>query len=173
MRVSKSVGGKVATSSAGKKILRDMIGKDGVKIIGIVKKVITDVFDKSKAKEVENDIIRIGVKFILLYRNEDINDHDINQLKPRVQKLWHVCQDYAYIINFDYKAETIQESSDLVFTLLKQILTPHISEKNLDKVQLLQSILFSGRILDHLYRDEVMIPNRKQLGEILERHYTV
>jgi len=173
MRVSKSVGGKVATSSAGKKILRDMIGKDGVKIISIIKKVITDVYDKSKAKEVENDIIRIGVKFILLYRNEDITENDINQLKPRIQKLWHVCQDYAYIINFDYKPESIQESSNLVFALLIQQLTPLISQKNLEKINLLQSVLFSNRLLDHLYKDETMTSQRKLLADILERHYTV
>jgi len=135
MRISKSVGGKVATSAAGKKIIKDMIGKDGVKVISVIKNVLTDLYDKNKAKELENDIIRMGVKFILLFRNEDITLNDLNALKPRVQKLWQLSQDYGYIINFDYNVENVQGAGNLVFELLRNLLNPHITEKKYDQTQ--------------------------------------
>jgi len=171
MRVSKSVGGKVATSSAGKKIIKDMIGKDGVKVINILKDTLTDLFDKTKAKEVENDIIRMGVKFILLFRNEDITLTDLNSLQPRVQKLWHISQDYAYIINFDYNAQSIQEAGTLVFELLRTLLSQHMTEKNLEKLNELHALLFSVKFLDYLFKSEEMKKGRKDLSEILERNY--
>jgi len=171
LRVTKSVGGKVATSSAGKKIIRDMIGKDGVKLITIIKKVIEDLFDKSKSKEIENDIIRIGVKVILLYRNESITDNDFSQLRPRVQRLWHITQDYANIINFDYNAEAIQECANNFFTELIQILNGQISEKNIQKVRDVQQTVFATDVLNYLFREEVNQPRRKLLAQILEKYY--
>jgi len=171
MRISKSVGGKVATSAAGKKIIKDMIGKDGVKVITIVKNVIADLYDKNKAKEIENDIIRIGVKFILLFRNEDITIDDLNTLKPRVQKLWQLSQDYAYIINFDYNRENIQNAGNLVFELLRNVLGPHITEKNMTKLNDIHGFLFSEKVLDHLFKAEPMKQQRRDLAEILERNY--
>jgi len=148
-----------------------MVGKEGVKVISIIKGVIADIFDKPRAKEVENDIIRMGVKFILLFRNEDITLTDLNALKPRVQKLWHLAQDYAYIINFDYNAANLQEAGVLVFEMLSQLLSQHISKKNLDKLNELHALLFSIRVLDHLFGAEEMKPKRKELAEILERNY--
>jgi len=171
MRVTKSVGGKVATSSAGKKIIKDMIGKDGVKVINIIKKVVTDLYDKNRAKEIENDIIRIGVKFILLFRNEDITANDISGLKPRIQKLWHLSQDYAHIINFDYNAQPIQEAANLVFELLRHLLNQRISERNMEMLNELQGFLFSAKILDYLFTGEETRDQRRLLADILERHY--
>jgi len=171
LRVTKNVGGKVATSSAGKKIIKDMIGKDGVKLINIIKKVIEDLFDKSKSKEIENDIIRIGVKVILLYRNESITENDFVQLRPRVQRLWHISQDYANIINFDYNAEAIQECANNFFTVLIQILNGQISEKNIQKIRDIQQTVFATDVLDYLFREEVTQERRKLLAQILEKYY--
>jgi len=171
MRISKSVGGKVATSAAGKKIIKDMIGKDGVKVISVIKNVLTDLYDKNKAKELENDIIRMGVKFILLFRNEDITLNDLNALKPRVQKLWQLSQDYGYIINFDYNVENVQGAGNLVFELLRNLLNPHITEKNMTKLNDIHAFLFSEKVLDHLFKSEEMRQQRRDLAEILERNY--
>jgi len=171
MRISKSIGGKIATSTAGKKIIRDMVGKDGVKVITIVKGVITSMFDKNKAKEIENDIIRLGVKFILLYRNEDITLNDLNSLKPRVQKLWQLSQDYGNLLNFDYNRENVQAASNLVFDLLRTLLNQHITEKNMTKLNDTHAILFSEKVLDHFFKSDEMKQSRKDLAAILERNY--
>jgi len=115
MRDKKNVGGKIATSSVGKKIIREMIGKDGVKLLSIIKTVIGALHGKEKAKETEKDIIRIRVKVILIYRNDNITMDDFTKLKPRLQRLWHICQDYSNIINFDYNPKSIQEHSNNFF----------------------------------------------------------
>jgi len=172
MRVSKSIGGKVATSSAGKKIIKDMVGKDGVKVISIVKRAVSDVYDKNRAKEIENDIIRIGVKFILLFRDDEITVDELNSLRPRIQKLWHLSQDYANIINFDYNAAAIQEAALLVFDLLRHLLNQKITDKNMDKLNELHSFLFSVKLLDHIFKSDEMRDQRRLLADILERNYS-
>jgi len=50
MRLKKNVGGNVATSSAGKTLIKEFVGKDGVKIIDIVKKIVTIHDSKKKLK---------------------------------------------------------------------------------------------------------------------------
>jgi len=169
VRVKKSVGGKIATSSIGKKIIREMIGKDGVKLLSIIKKIITELHNKETAKETENDVIRIGVKVILLHRNETITTEDLNKIKPRLQRLWHICQDYANIINFDYNPKSIQDCANNFFTILMNVLNGQISEKNMAKIQQLHELVFSTQTLDYLFVNEVSTERRKELAAILEK----
>jgi len=83
MALKKNVAGKVATSGAGKGVLKDMIGAEGVTLINYIKDVIKLVDGKKKATEIENNIIKIGVKIILLFRNKDITFEELS--KPRAQ----------------------------------------------------------------------------------------
>jgi len=154
-----------------KKIIKDIIGKDGVKLLSIIKKLITETHNKERAKEVENDIIRISVKIILLYRNENISNDELTQLKPRVQRLWHIVQDYANIINFDYNSTAVQDSANNFFNVLLNMLNGLISEKNLQKVRDINELLFSTETLDYLFTNENSIEKRKLLAHILEKYY--
>jgi len=47
MRLKKNVGGNMATSSAGKSLIKEFVGKDGVKLIDIVKKAVA-IYDSKK-----------------------------------------------------------------------------------------------------------------------------
>jgi len=49
-RAQKKVGGSIATSAAGKKIIREALGVEGYKSISIVKKVVIAVDGKKKRK---------------------------------------------------------------------------------------------------------------------------
>jgi len=72
LRAQKKVGGTIATSAPGKKIIREALGTEGYKSISIVKKIVDAVDGKKKAKEVEELLIRLGVKIILLAKNKEI-----------------------------------------------------------------------------------------------------
>jgi hypothetical protein len=50
MRIKKTVGGNMATTSAGKALIKEFVGKDGVKIIDIVKKVVVIYDNKKKSR---------------------------------------------------------------------------------------------------------------------------
>jgi len=171
LELKKSVGGKIATSSVGKKIIKEIIGQDGVKILAILKQILTDLYGKEKAKETENDIIRISVKIILLYRNETITQEDIKKLKPRLQRLWHICQDYANLLNFDYNAKAVQEHANNFFNVLSSILNGQISEKNMQKMNQIRDLMFATETLDYLYSNETSKEQRKKFAGILEKYY--
>jgi len=170
MRIKKSVGGKVATSTAGKKIIKDFIGKDGVKMLNIVKSAITKAESKEKANQVEKDIIRFGVKAILLVRNEDIHTSQIKTMVPRVRKLWQVSQDYCQLIHFDYNAEQLISLGNLVFELVRPMMQPHLSERNLESLDKQFQFIFSQEVLDTLYLSSDMTQDRIKFGKLLEQN---
>lgn len=60
----------MATSKAGKALIRDFMGKSGVRLIEIIKEIITIHEGKKKASEIEDNIIKLGVKVILAWKNK-------------------------------------------------------------------------------------------------------
>jgi len=154
-----------------KKIIRDFIGKDGVKMINILKKAITIAESKEKAKEVEKDIIRYGVKAILLFRNKDLSPQDLKAVLPRVKKLWQVSQDYCQLIHFDYNSEQLITLGGIVYDQVRPMLQPHLSEKNTVALDALFSTLFSAPVLDALYLSSDMTQDRIKFGKLLEQNY--
>lgn len=52
MAIKKNVSGKAATSGAGKGLIKDELGKNGVRVIEIMKAIITLHDGKKKATEV-------------------------------------------------------------------------------------------------------------------------
>jgi len=59
MRVKKNVSSAVATSSAGKDIIRKFVGKKALRLIDVVKDIVLkSTGDKKKVTEIENNIIK-------------------------------------------------------------------------------------------------------------------
>jgi len=112
MRVKKNVGGNIATSSTGKSLIREFVGKDGVKIIEIVKKVVSIYDSKKRADDVENVIIRIAVKVILLWKNKDITNENIVSIIPKVKAVWSDAIDFAEM-SFAYDPAKLKDHADL------------------------------------------------------------
>jgi len=70
----------VATTGAGKSLIKDMLGPTAVTVMGIIKSIIESKDDKKKANEIENIVIRIGVKVILLFNNKDITAFELRKM---------------------------------------------------------------------------------------------
>jgi len=86
MRLKKNLGGKIATSAAGKSLIKDMLGPTTITVINILKELIESKDGKKKANEIENIAIKIGVKIILLYNNKNIPDRDLRKGLPFIKK---------------------------------------------------------------------------------------
>jgi hypothetical protein len=56
-----------------KSIIRDFVGPDIEAVLDTIKKVVELVDGKKKATEIENSIIKISVKVILLWKNKEIS----------------------------------------------------------------------------------------------------
>eukprot|EP01123_Difflugia_compressa_P007122 TRINITY_DN1964_c0_g1_i1.p1 TRINITY_DN1964_c0_g1~~TRINITY_DN1964_c0_g1_i1.p1 ORF type:complete len:302 (+),score=73.63 TRINITY_DN1964_c0_g1_i1:154-1059(+) len=172
MRVKKNVGGSVATSSAGKGMIKEFLGKDGVKLLDIVKKVVTLQDGKKKAEEIENTIIRIAVKVILLWKNKDIATQDIAGCVPGVKTIWSDAIDFCEM-SFAYDPAKIKEHAEKLQIDFTKLLTEFITDKNLANLREVMSYLVTKDVLDRLFVDDTNDEMKKELNRILRGGWIV
>jgi len=166
MRFKKNVGGNVATSTAGKSLIKEFVGKDGVKLLDIVKKIITLHEGKKKAEEVENVIIRIAVKVILLWQNKDLTATDIASTIPQVKAVWSDAIDFAEM-SFAYDPAKIKDHSEKLQKAFTELLSELITEKNLQAMREVLGYLVTKEILDLLFANDAQDDLKKELNKIL------
>jgi len=166
MRVKKNVGGKAATSSGGKGLIKEFLGKDGASVLDIVKKIVTIHENKKKAEDVENAIIRIAVKVILLWKNKDITGEDIAVTVPGVKAIWSDVIDFCEM-SFAYDPAKIKEHGERLQVDFCKLLSQNVSEKNLSKMKDVMNYLVAKELLDKLFADEAQEELKKELNRIL------
>jgi len=166
MRLKKNVGGNVATSSAGKSLIKEFVGKDGVKVIDIVKKAVAIYESKKKAEEIENVIIRIAVKVILLWKNKDLTSEDLVSTIPKVKAVWSDAIDFAEM-SFAYDPAKIKEHGDLLQRAFSELLAENITDKNLEGLRETMTFLVTKELLDVIFVDESHEDLKRELNRIL------
>jgi len=166
MRIKKNVGGSVATSGAGKGLIKEFLGKDGVKLLDIIKKVITIHDGKKKAEEVENTIIRISVKVILLWKNKDLTIKDISGTIPGVKSVWSDIIDFCEM-SFAYDPVKIKSHGEGLQLAFSNLLADFMTEKNLENMREVLTYLVTKELLDRLFADNSQEELKKELNRIL------
>jgi len=109
-------------------LIKEFLGKDGVTLIDLVKKIVTLYEGKKKAEDAENTIIRIGVKVILLWKNKDITTQDLTGTIPEVKAVWSDVIDFCEM-SFAYDPAKIKEHGEKLKISFTKLLAEFISEK--------------------------------------------
>jgi len=164
---------KVVASSAGKKIIKDFIGRFGIKLLELITIAAQNAFpdEENKGKDLETEILRLGVKCILLFRDKDIDNQQFNELRPCLKELWNACLDYGGVLNFEYDWEKLIPVAEEFFIPLKNILLPHVSDNTIKALEQVYHTLFSKELLDYFFISEEYEEQRKIFVEILEKFY--
>eukprot|EP01124_Arcella_intermedia_P012467 TRINITY_DN18805_c0_g1_i1.p1 TRINITY_DN18805_c0_g1~~TRINITY_DN18805_c0_g1_i1.p1 ORF type:complete len:319 (-),score=84.50 TRINITY_DN18805_c0_g1_i1:13-969(-) len=163
LRAQKKVGGTMATTAAGKKVIREALGPDNYKAMMTLKKVVAALDGKKKAKEVEETIIKIGLKVILLAKNKDLTLADLRMHKEAIKS---VCEVMAHQIVFQFEYEPgpngkVQQAFNDTAIQIATSLEKYISPKNMTRYHDLRKYLTSGPIIDALYQDPKFKEQRK------------
>jgi len=122
---------------------------------------------KKKALEIEELIIKIGVKIVLLARNNILTVEDLklckNDLKSCCDLLVH-----SVAFTFEYSAESLAGKLIPLSEGIMVMLQYHLTEKNKSKLKELISYLLSEPILDTLYKHPDMKEARKDLTYLMK-----
>jgi len=161
LRVQKRVGGSIAGSSAGKKLIKEVIGPEGYKGIKIIKKVVSSLDGKKKATEIEEIIIKIGVKVVLLVKNNLLTKDDFAFCKTDLK---NCCDSLAHAaaFTFEYSVPTLQEKLKILIDGILVMLQYHLTEKNKQILRDLADYLTSERVLDTLYKHQDFKQDKKE-----------
>lgn len=166
MRLKKKAGSSVATSSAGKGLIKEFLGKDGVKLIDLVKQVITTYEGKKKATEVENNIIRVAVKVILLWKNKDLTNNDIASTVPKVKAVWSDIIDFCEM-SFAYDPPKIKQSGDELIVCFTTLLKEFVTDNTLERMSSTIQYITTKELLDVLFAGDGQEDAKKELTRIL------
>eukprot|EP01125_Pyxidicula_operculata_P010144 TRINITY_DN3345_c0_g1_i3.p1 TRINITY_DN3345_c0_g1~~TRINITY_DN3345_c0_g1_i3.p1 ORF type:complete len:165 (+),score=30.12 TRINITY_DN3345_c0_g1_i3:619-1113(+) len=147
-------------------MIKDFLGKDGILMLKIIKTVVTAYETKQKATEVENNLIRLGVKVILLWQNKNISNEELVNIIPLVKELW---QDMIHYCDIPYSYD-VDEVNKYVIKLKQQfsaLLSPHVTQKTLDRLASTMDLLSSKKFLNLIFEDDKMEDTKKSLSKLL------
>eukprot|EP01125_Pyxidicula_operculata_P001564 TRINITY_DN11417_c0_g1_i1.p1 TRINITY_DN11417_c0_g1~~TRINITY_DN11417_c0_g1_i1.p1 ORF type:complete len:303 (+),score=83.26 TRINITY_DN11417_c0_g1_i1:36-944(+) len=166
MRLKKNITGSVATSAAGKGLIKEFLGKDGVRLLEIIKEIITIYEGKKQATDIENNIIKIAVKVILLWKNKDITNKDIASTIPGVKSVWSDAIDFCEM-SFAYDPAKIKSHGKELSHAFSKLLGDYITEKNIEKLKYTIDYVVEEKLLNILFQDDKQEPLKRELTDIL------
>jgi len=115
-------------------------------------------------------MIKVGVKVILLFNNKDISIEELRKCLPIIKQIWSDCLDFCEM-SFSYNPESLQNSASQLEQVLKEILSPYLSEKTLTKMSFCFNYLMDKDLLDILYTNDQHVEAKQQLSEVLRSQW--
>lgn len=180
-RAKKNIAGKAATSSLGKKAIKAKAPEEVKNLLNAVKNIVErESQSQKKAKEIEKNVFKIGVKCYFLI---DSNSITLEQLlaadKPLREglELLSKCHDHAKYSrnpNVDLlreKLNEVQNSLNEAATILTKIVTPHMKEQNVLKIKETLNYLGNPDRLLKIFQDEALEDDLHELIAAAD-HYT-
>jgi len=121
---------------------------------------------RKKAEEIENVIIRVAVKVILLWKNKDLTSEDLVSTIPKVKAVWSDAIDFAEM-SFAYDPAKIKEHGELLQNAFSELLAENITDKNLQAMRETLTFLVTKELLDVIFVSEAHEDLKRELNRIL------
>jgi len=131
-RAKNSISSKVATSSAGRAIIREFAPESALTVLDCVKRFIEKTESTEKAQQMEKDIMRLGTKTALLVKEKKIDPKLFRPLEKPLRSSCSMVID-GHEIPFAFDEAKMHESFMVLKEGIEKILKPHLSPKNLEK----------------------------------------
>jgi len=146
-------------------MIKEFLGKDGIKLLDLIKQVITNYEGKKKATEVENNIIRVAVKVILLWQNKDITTENITSTVPKVKAVWSDIIDFCEM-SFAYDPPKLKASGDELVGCFNTLLKDYVTENTLNTMKSTINYCTTQALLDTVFTSDDET-TKKELMRIL------
>mmetsp|Transcript_6977 Transcript_6977/g.7664 ORF Transcript_6977/g.7664 Transcript_6977/m.7664 type:complete len:295 (-) Transcript_6977:174-1058(-) len=150
LKMQKKAGSIAMSTSKGKKVVRDAIGSDGVKVMDMIKAVVESKDGKDKAKDIEDGTIRILVKIVLLFKNGRVTREELLSPIPLIKPIWSNVLDYCEM-SFAYEPDKLGADIANLQKEIDKLIRPYLTEKNMDKMNEMIDYLRKKETLDQLF----------------------
>jgi len=180
----KSVISKASTSSLGKKAIRSHAPEEVKNLIkattNLVEKEGKGTATTEKAKEIEENIFKIGVKTFFILNEGQLTMDDIIKADAPLRsamELLSKCYDHAkYSKKVDDKAlivhfANVNKQALEAAAILTKLLEPHMKPKNLSKIKETIDFLTNPDFLLKVFKDDTLDDDLQELISAME-HYT-
>eukprot|EP01100_Stratorugosa_tubuloviscum_P010549 TRINITY_DN4533_c3_g1_i1.p1 TRINITY_DN4533_c3_g1~~TRINITY_DN4533_c3_g1_i1.p1 ORF type:complete len:305 (+),score=140.64 TRINITY_DN4533_c3_g1_i1:44-958(+) len=151
-KAQKSMVEKAATSSVGKSVLKEYLPEDAWFMLSFLKSGITLFSNSNKAKQIENRLIKTGVKAVWLFKGGHLTPDEMQATcKQPILDLW------THFINcYEITKRDINLLSNLIRIVsnsFDQLLKRHVSPKNIEKMIQTFEYLADENFLNLIFSD--------------------
>eukprot|EP01103_Thecamoeba_quadrilineata_P018345 TRINITY_DN6938_c0_g1_i1.p1 TRINITY_DN6938_c0_g1~~TRINITY_DN6938_c0_g1_i1.p1 ORF type:complete len:188 (+),score=57.15 TRINITY_DN6938_c0_g1_i1:64-627(+) len=171
-KMKKNIAGKAATSSLGKAVMKKVLDDNTNKLMKALKKLIEKKFDKKKAEEIQNNIIKILLKAQFQIEKKTVTPEVfLPANRPLRQSFALLCK-----LNQPDDRSTEQRKEDFarIETNFREVgrigetnLGPHLTQKNKDKLSYTVEFLGSATFLQSVWDDAAYREPRDNLCQVL------
>jgi hypothetical protein len=176
-RIAKAAGGKMVGTGAAKAMTRKLADEETLTLLRNLKVVIKKDSNMKKAEEIENDIMKIGMKSFFLVDNKIVDSDAFLEVDGPIRKAFELL-----VKVWDKKDRTSPDSLKVAFTsieghlrkaeqTLTAILLPHLQPKSINRVKNIFSYVGSARFLQNIMMDDELEDEVHELVKAIE-YYT-
>lgn len=176
-RMKKGAAGKMVGTAPVKAMTRKLADEETLTLLRNLKVVIKKDSSVKKADEIENDIMKIGMKSFFLVDNKIVESDAFLEVDGPIRKAFELI-----VKVWDKKDRTSKESLKVAFTsieghlrkaeqTLTAILLPHLQSKSIARVKNIFSYVGSARFLESIMLDDELEDEVHELVKAIE-YYT-
>lgn len=162
-KAQKGLAEKAATSSLGRNILKEFLPDDSWFIMEALKTMITNTTSEKKAKQIEQYVIKMGVKVAYLYKGKHVTgDEMMAASRDPLLKTWDL-----FIKACDEKKRNIPEFCKSVretHAVLDNFFKPHIAPKSMAKMKEVADYFADEATMTKLFSDPRHVEDLAKVG---------
>merc|ERR1711943_158405 len=171
MRVTKNIGGKVASSGVGKAAVKGVVNEETRLLIVSLKKIIAKV-----ANEIEENLIKIITKAFFLEKDKKITLDEFLEADDPLRSAFETLVEMRYY-RHRMKPETVQQRLKFVHDKLvtvektiSQMLVEHLKPKSMQRISRTFGLLGSAAFLDKAWGDPELEEERDLLTDAMNKY---
>jgi hypothetical protein len=179
MRFKKGVASKTTSSTAGKKIIKEVVNEETATLISALKALVeVQSGDKKKAEELEANMVKIAVKAFLLVDTKVLRGSDFlkadKPLRSAFNRLGRVFNGrFAGKASKEAVIEALKKVAlDLTEarTILQNLMTPHLQTKNVYRLTSIFDTVASYDFLEAVFFEDKNESNLQKLIDAMDAY---
>eukprot|EP00128_Syssomonas_multiformis_P001536 Colp12_sorted_trinity150504_noHs@1251 len=142
-RASKALAGKMAVSGVGKLVIKQGVPDEVSELISALKRLIAQIHGKDKAEDVENNVIKLYVKWHYLEDTGSVTENDIIEIDKSLRNAFETIikiRDNLHI-GRNIPEDKMSEALNRIHSMFKNvekamtaILMPHLKTKSIERI---------------------------------------
>jgi len=177
-KAKKNLASKAATSRFGKSLLTKVMDDQSNHLMKSVKSLVELQSDRKKAKELQNNIIRMLVKAQHQIEAKKVLDSDFfvvdRPLRKSFRRMVRITNSWAEIqkdpAQLDENFNTLKNELKEIEGIIMKVLGPHVTEKNRTKFSTTFEFLSNLEFLKKVWSDERSKPHLQTMASAMT-HY--
>jgi len=178
-KLKKNVGGKVASSTLGKKAITSQLPEELTDLIKSVRKMLEKTDSPKKAEEIEHHLFKVVIKTYFLVDAKKVSVNDLLKADKPLREgltLFSKCYEHLKFSRNPHpeqvkeKLKTINKHLTDAHQALQAILKPHLTPNSIERIKIVGEKLGNPDFLNQILTDSTLDEQLSNLNRACETY---